>query len=641
MSTRTHLKCGVEEGYALWAKSYTAQPNPMFALEERLLSPLLPDIAGKNVLDLGCGTGRWLKHLASHAPDTLIGVDRSPEMLSEADRKRIAGAQLVKGNCAATGLPSHSFDLVLNSFVLSHVDDLHRFAWEVRRLLKPTGSAFVTDLHPDTALRLSWKRAFRSDSGSIEIDSTFRPLSEIIDIFRTEGLAIRTLLEPAIGEPERWIFGFHGRDDLFEVASSNPALLILQLSSRSTSGGATRFSNCRIALSPREAASGNVSVAGHNIDAIASRSFGTTSSEIDVTGYLALPGFINAHDHLDFALFPRMGRGGYRNAREWADDIYHPTHSPIREQLQIAKPTRLQWGALRNILCGVTSVAHHNAALEDDLAASLPVDIVPNTVWAHSLDFDSDTEKKFASLRPQERLVIHLAEGIDDRSRKELETLDKIGALGPRTIIVHGLALKNPEIELLNSRGTGLVWCPTSNLFLFHSTLSPDLVRSCRRAALGSDSSLTAAGDLLDDARMACTLGMPLEEAYELVTCRAASLFGLQRVGRITPDGRANLVFVADRGESPARRVSRLTYADIEMVVVGGKIRLTSPAIYSRLALSHRAHLQLLRIGDIERWVDAPVGHMMAQAATAGTDRLLLSNRPIVSSKASIREHQA
>ena len=49
-----------------------------------------------------------------------------------------------------------------------------------------------------------------------------------------------------------------------------------------------------------------------------------SSGQVDLEDYLILPGLINAHDHLEFNLFPRLGNGPYPNYEEWANDIYRP-----------------------------------------------------------------------------------------------------------------------------------------------------------------------------------------------------------------------------------------------------------------------------------------------------------------------------
>ena len=64
-------------GFDLWAEVYDDQPNPLIALEERVLSQLLPPLRGRDVLDAGCGTGRWLDRVAASEPRSLTGVDAS------------------------------------------------------------------------------------------------------------------------------------------------------------------------------------------------------------------------------------------------------------------------------------------------------------------------------------------------------------------------------------------------------------------------------------------------------------------------------------------------------------------------------------------------------------------------------------
>src|ERR1700748_2363707 len=87
--------------FDLWASVYDKQANPLLALEERWLLQLLPDIKNLDVLDAGCGTGRWLSLLASKHPRSLTGVDVSPEMLLQASTKSIPLTDILLGSCTA------------------------------------------------------------------------------------------------------------------------------------------------------------------------------------------------------------------------------------------------------------------------------------------------------------------------------------------------------------------------------------------------------------------------------------------------------------------------------------------------------------------------------------------------------------
>ncbi len=75
------LSCPPPEVFDTWAEVYDTQPNPLLSLEQRVLGPMLPDVRGLDVLDAGCGTGRWLHQFVDLSPRSLLGVDISPAML--------------------------------------------------------------------------------------------------------------------------------------------------------------------------------------------------------------------------------------------------------------------------------------------------------------------------------------------------------------------------------------------------------------------------------------------------------------------------------------------------------------------------------------------------------------------------------
>jgi hypothetical protein len=231
--------------------------------------------------------------------------------------------------------------------------------------------------------------------------------------------------------------------------------------------------------------------------------------ELDLSGLELLPGLINAHDHLQFALFPRLGSGPYANATEWARDIYHPERDPVRSHLRVPKRLRLFWGGLRNLLCGVTAVGHHDP-YDSVFDENFPVQVIKPCGWAHSLEFSSDVRERFEATPTTAPFVIHLGEGTDDYACHEVFRLNELGVLSRRTVLVHAVGLNRNGWELVAQTGATVIWCPRSNLFTLGRTLDLNAIPSGVPVALGSDSPLTAEGDFLDEIEFVRTLiGVP------------------------------------------------------------------------------------------------------------------------------------
>src|SRR5215469_8037145 len=287
---------------------------------------------------------------------------------------------------------------------------------------------------------------------------------------------------------------------------------------------------------------------------------------VNLDGYLVLPGLINAHDHLEFNLFPKLGNGPYPNSEAWAHDIYDPNHPLLREHLSIPKTVRLWWGGIKNLLSGVTTVCHHNPYEPDVFGTGFPVRVLRQYGWAHSLAFEKDIRGRLAETPDGAPFIVHLGEGTDEQSKGEIFVLDQMGALGSRTVIVHGVALTPDGHALRRRRGAAVVWCPTSNRFTLGTTLDVRLIYPEENLALGSDSALTSQGGLLDEIRVAYRHErVPAAAVYSMVTSAAASILRLGcGEGGIQAGAVADLIAVLWKDLSPCETLARTDLQSIE-----------------------------------------------------------------------------
>jgi demethylmenaquinone methyltransferase / 2-methoxy-6-polyprenyl-1,4-benzoquinol methylase len=106
-----------------------------------------PGFHSKTILDLGCGTGKFLEcFLRSRSWESATGVDFSVAMLQRARETVRGNVMWLKEDFDALPFLGSSFDLVISAFTLRSVQKLPEFLATVYRILTPGGKVAFLDL---------------------------------------------------------------------------------------------------------------------------------------------------------------------------------------------------------------------------------------------------------------------------------------------------------------------------------------------------------------------------------------------------------------------------------------------------------------------------------------------------------------
>jgi SAM-dependent methyltransferase len=194
----------------------------------------LGNVAGRRVLDAGCGTGYLSRQLA-RAGAQVVGVDIAPGMVDLARTKAAAqGLSIEHRVDSASSLVSvadQSVDAVVSNYVLMDLPDLEGAARAIARVLAPGGVAVLVFSHPcfpashgtvtDAAsggVRYDWPFAYytpqkRADPPWEHFKDGFtwwhRPLSHYCRAFRAASLQIDEIEEPTgDGDPRPFSIAF-------------------------------------------------------------------------------------------------------------------------------------------------------------------------------------------------------------------------------------------------------------------------------------------------------------------------------------------------------------------------------------------------------------------------------------------------
>ena len=149
MMTQPSPKSEIASAYDVWAETYDTDPNRTRELAAAGLRQIGLKLAGRNVVEVGCGTGRNTEWLAQQAGN-IVGLDFSEGMLQRAQaRVRSPHVRFVHHDVRNPWpLPHASADLVIAMLILEHVENIKPMVAQAARTLTTGGELFICELHP-------------------------------------------------------------------------------------------------------------------------------------------------------------------------------------------------------------------------------------------------------------------------------------------------------------------------------------------------------------------------------------------------------------------------------------------------------------------------------------------------------------
>ena len=201
----------ISDEYQAKHADFIGRPEPRWGVwqlpEDELR--VLGDVAGKDVLELGCGAAQWSILLAKRGARP-VGLDNSARQLEHARRLMAAAGvdfPLVHGSAEDVPLPDAGFDIVFCDYGAMTFTDPYLSVPQAARLLRPGGvfafshSSPLSDVcwrvgvdEPQQTLENDYftMHRFEDTDGSVAFQL---PYGEWVRLFRRNGLLLDDLIE--------------------------------------------------------------------------------------------------------------------------------------------------------------------------------------------------------------------------------------------------------------------------------------------------------------------------------------------------------------------------------------------------------------------------------------------------------------
>lgn len=340
-------------------------------------------------------------------------------------------------------------------------------------------------------------------------------------------------------------------------------------------------------VTPDLVVNGSVVVVGDTITCV-----GDTCSDPDgattirVSNAYIIPGLIDAHNHVAYNVFPKwVPPKLYSNRYQWQGSTsYKKFKAPYNDLKATVYCEMVKYGEIKALLSGITTIQGTSPNrscfktlirnVENQNELGLPSNHIRTNILAIA-DFQGSVD-----WNETKSFVVHVGEGIDEKSRAEFDTLKQKGLLNANTAIIHGTGFGAAEFAEMAAVGAKLIWSPQSNLVLYGRTTDIKAARQAGvKVSLGVDWNPSGSDSIFDELRVADVVnreefdGVIAEGDWlNMITVNPAEALAVgDRIGRIAVGFKADLLVLAQREDSPNRSLLKNEVQDVQWVMIGGE----------------------------------------------------------------------
>jgi malonyl-CoA O-methyltransferase len=208
--------------YERWAPLYPpVAHNPLMRIEQQSMLEVWPNMEGRHVLDLACGSGRYSKLLLEAHAAHVVALDFCVPMLEQ-----VVTAGRVRASMMQLPFQPEVFDAVVCGLAVGHATDIQQWMHEVARVLRPGGSLVYSDFHSD-AIRIGMTRSFKDSANeTVTVPHRVYDLSCQQDAMSAAGLTVETVRELRVGIELTETFS--GSEKLYRDSYGVPLVLVVR-----------------------------------------------------------------------------------------------------------------------------------------------------------------------------------------------------------------------------------------------------------------------------------------------------------------------------------------------------------------------------------------------------------------------------